>query len=73
MVNNNARERRILMAWTVRKGKHLLHAGTTASTVVDMFIKLTEKEPKALVSDALHKFTTTGQNVKVKGYSLKWE
>lgn len=61
------------MAWLVRKGSHLLHAGTTASDSLEMFIKLTSAEPKAMVSEAVEKFTKSGKPVKVNGYSLKWE
>jgi hypothetical protein len=61
------------MAWLVKKGSHLLHAGTTASDSLAMFIKLTSAEPKSLVSEAVEKFTKTGKTVKVNGYSIKWE
>lgn len=61
------------MAWTVRKGTHLLHAGTTASDSLDMFIKLTAKEPKQLVSQAVEDFSKYGKPARVNGYSIKWE
>lgn len=61
------------MAWTVRKGSHLLHAGTTASDSLDMFIKLTASEPKHLVSKAVESFSKYGKTVKVNGYTIKWE
>lgn len=61
------------MAWMVRKGSHLLHAGTTASDSLEMFIKLTSKEPKNLVSQAVEDFSKYGKSARVNGYSIRWE
>ena len=72
MVNHHAREWRVLMAWIIRKNNNLMFAGITASDAIDNFIAITKYEDKAVVSEAVKKFTT-GRNIRVKGYTLKWE
>jgi hypothetical protein len=49
-----------------------MFAGITASDAIDNFIAITKYEDKAVVSEAVKKFTT-GRNIRVKGYTLKWE
>ncbi len=72
MVNYHAREWRILMAWIIRKNNNLMFAGITASDAIDNFIAITKYEDKQIVSEAVKKFNA-GKNIRVKGYTLKWE
>jgi hypothetical protein len=49
-----------------------MFAGITASDAIDNFIAITKYEDKTVVSEAVKKFTA-GKNIRVKGYTLKWE
>jgi hypothetical protein len=49
-----------------------MFAGITASDAIDNFIAITKYEDKAVVSEAVKKFNM-GRNIRVKGYTLKWE
>ena len=60
------------MAWIIRKNNNLMFAGITASDAIDNFIAITKYEDKAIVSEAVKKFNM-GRNIRVKGYTLKWE
>ncbi len=60
------------MAWIIRKNNNLMFAGITASDAIDNFIAITKYEDKQIVSEAVKKFNA-GKNIRVKGYTLKWE
>ena len=60
------------MAWIIRKNNNLMFAGITASDAIDNFIAITKYEDKAVVSEAVKKFNMV-RNIRVKGYTLKWE
>jgi|LauGreDrversion4_2_1035121.scaffolds.fasta_scaffold327121_3 hypothetical protein len=72
MAYYHVRERGVLMAWIIRKNNNLMFAGITASDAIDNFIAITKYEDKAVVSEAVKKFNM-GRNIRVKGYTLKWE
>ena len=72
MAYYHVRERGVLMAWIIRKNNNLMFAGITASDAIDNFIAITKYEDKAIVSEAVKKFNM-GRNIRVKGYTLKWE
>jgi hypothetical protein len=73
MVNNNAREWGILMAWVVRKHKSLMFAGTTASDALQNFLEITAKEPKHIVARAVQQYSNGSDKIRVNSYTLKWE
>jgi hypothetical protein len=72
MAYYHVRERGVLVAWIIRKNNNLMFAGITASDAIDNFIAITKYEDKAVVSEAVKKFNM-GRNIRVKGYTLKWE